>query len=242
MIRALMATSLSSPDLIQLAAASGFDCVIFDCEHFAIAEVELSTLCELALLRGLTPVVRTLATREMIGKVLDLGAVGVMIPRTRSVEEARELIRACYFPPLGDRGFSGHSASARLHTAGHPKLTPMTRSRLTAAQNDSTFVIVQVETASLAAQVDRLSKEPGIDVILVGPSDLALAQGSPDSSADNPAIAGVLNFPDTEEFPLKGAPMSGRTTADWRSSGVRFLIAAHDIDLLASGLQQLETL
>ena len=70
MIRALMATSLSSPDLIQLTAASGFDCVIFDCEHFAIAEVELSTLCELALLRGLTPVVRTLATREMIGKVL----------------------------------------------------------------------------------------------------------------------------------------------------------------------------
>lgn len=234
-----MATSLASADLVHLAAAGGFDCVIFDCEHFAIPEPELSTLCELALLRGLTPLVRTLATREMIGKVLDLGAVGVMIPRTKSVEDARALIRACYFPPFGDRGFSGHSASARFHTPGHPKLTHLTRSQLTSAQDQSTFVIVQVETSGLAAEVDRLSQEPGVDVILVGPSDLALAQGLPDVGANRAAIDGALNFPDSEHYPLKGAPASSRTAEEWQSSGVRFLIAAHDIDLLASGMQGL---
>jgi 2-dehydro-3-deoxyglucarate aldolase/4-hydroxy-2-oxoheptanedioate aldolase len=119
---------------------------------------------------GVPTVVRVeSAARIRIGRVLDLGAAGVMLPRMDSADEVREAVRHLRYPPDGDRGVATYNRACRFG------LDPDALRRA----GDEVLGVVQVESASAVEQVEQVAALDGVDVLFVGPQDLSHNLGVP---------------------------------------------------------------
>ena len=157
--------------VVELAALAGFDFVLIDVEHgfFSIESVASTILaCDSA---GIAPLVRPpSALSDQVGRYLDAGAAGTLLPRVESVAMARSAIEALKFAPLGRRGLGGVRAN---RYATEPLADFVTRA------NDETLVAVQIEREGALAELSSLADEPAVDVLFVGPNDLSQALGEP---------------------------------------------------------------
>src|SRR5499427_10789824 len=97
-----------SIEIAQIARTAGFDTLYVDVEHSSLSLETTGQICIAALAAEIAPFVRVPAnTPEYISRVLDGGALGVIAPHVRSAAEARSVVAAAKYPPLGSRGLSG---------------------------------------------------------------------------------------------------------------------------------------
>src|SRR5947199_41497 len=97
-----------SVEIARIARTAGFDTLYVDLEHSSFSLETCGQICVAALEAGITPFVRVPAnTPDYISRVLDAGALGVIAPHIRSAEDARAVIKAAKFPPLGERSAAG---------------------------------------------------------------------------------------------------------------------------------------
>jgi 4-hydroxy-2-oxoheptanedioate aldolase len=104
--------------------------------------------------------------KNLLYRFLEDGAAGLMIPHVSTPEQARALVQAIKFPPLGDRGFDGAGRDAG-YWVGAPK-------DYTTQANRETFLVVQIETAQALDHVEAIAAEPGVDALFIGPGDMSL--------------------------------------------------------------------
>lgn len=166
------------PGVVELAALAGFDFILIDGEHgfFSIESIASTVaVCDGA---GIAPLVRPpSALSDQVGRYLDAGAAGTLLPRIESVAMARSAIEALKFAPLGRRGLGGVRAN---RYATEPLAAFVSRS------NEETLVAVQIEREGALAELSGLADEPAVDVLFVGPNDLSQALGTPgDTSSEN---------------------------------------------------------
>jgi len=100
-----------------------------------------------------------------IGLVLDMGAAGVIVPVVNSAEEARLLVRAAKFPPLGQRSYGGRRPIDLWGRA------------YSDTANDDTLLIVQIESPEAVEDAERIAAIPGVDGLFLGPDDVLLRRG-----------------------------------------------------------------
>ena len=163
--------SIGSPAVTELAAECGFDWVLIDLEHGCESEAALPN--QLRALRGsdTLAIVRVSAPHpDLIGRVLDWGAHGIMVPHVNTVAEARHCVDAAYYPPQGHRGVSrtvrAYGYGMRLPTDAMPK----------------PIILAQIETAGAVANAEQIAAVEGITALFIGPADLSFdlkAQNSP---------------------------------------------------------------
>ncbi|HYL81737.1 MAG TPA: aldolase/citrate lyase family protein, partial [Candidatus Acidoferrum sp.] len=103
-----------------------------------------------------------------IKRILDSGAYGVMIPYVNTREQAVAAVRACKYPPAGVRGIAGSPRAA-----GYGRDTAEYLKRA----NDEILVILQVETPEAIQNLEEIGKVPGVDMLFIGPMDLATSMG-----------------------------------------------------------------
>jgi 2-dehydro-3-deoxyglucarate aldolase/4-hydroxy-2-oxoheptanedioate aldolase len=153
--------SLGSPVVAELAGLCGFDWLLLDLEHGCGGEAALFQT--LQALRGSRSavIVRVGAPHpDLIQRVLDWGADGIMVPHVDSAEIAAACGRAARFPPHGTRGYS-----RSVRACGYGLEVP-----------DSTvqpLLFAQIESAEAVANVRAIAAVDGVDVLFVGPADLA---------------------------------------------------------------------
>ena len=156
---------LPTPATLASLSLAGFDYVVLDMEHSAVDFSTLEPLILAAHSAGLAALVRTWGEDTgLIGKVLDLGANGIMVPHVENAQRARAVAEESRFPPRGSRGFS---PLTKFDALSHPLQ----------ALDESVFVVVQVEGRAGLEQAGRIAAVPGIDAVFVGPYDLALSLG-----------------------------------------------------------------
>jgi 2-keto-3-deoxy-L-rhamnonate aldolase RhmA len=232
----IMAGDLAGAPLAHIAAALGLDFAVFDAEHSAFSEERLAFLAELCVLRGVAPVIRIQPSEANVQKAIHLGAVGVMLPGVRDLADAQNLVSAAYLPPLGSRGFSRHSAPSRL-SAPDLRQADYSRSAAVTSQNTWVTVILQVETAELLSRLAEATAIPGVDVVLLGATDLSVSLGIPDAPATDERIVTSLDFA-AGPLPAKGAVASTAALArQWQERGVTFFLLGHDIEFFEQGLR-----
>lgn len=154
--------SIGSPAVAELAAECGFDWVLIDLEHGCESEAALPN--QLRALRGSNTlaIVRVSAPYpDLIGRVLDWGAHGIMVPHVNTVEEARRCVDASYYPPHGHRG-----VSRTVRTYGYGM-------RLPTGEMPKPIILAQIETASAVEQAGEIAAVEGIDALFIGPADLS---------------------------------------------------------------------
>lgn len=104
--------------------------------------------------------------KNALYRLLEDGASGLMIPHVSTPEQAKELVQAVKFPPLGDRGLDGGGRDASFWV-GAPR-------DYTTQANRETFLVVQIETPQALENAAAIAAVPGVDVLFIGPADLAL--------------------------------------------------------------------
>jgi 4-hydroxy-2-oxoheptanedioate aldolase len=134
-----------------------------------------------ALDSGITPIVRVIGHDHwQASRVLDCGAMGVVVPHVNTGAEARRVVDACKYPPLGHR-----SMSAGFPHFDFQALPPAQAARL---HNDNILVVVMVETAEAVDNVDEIAATEGVDVVHIGTNDLLAEIGLP-GQFDHPKVA-----------------------------------------------------
>jgi len=100
--------SVAHPTIVEMIACAGYDFVILDMEHLPHNETLLAQCIHIAQLNGCAPLVR-IAEGDIakVGRVLDMGAHGIVLSRTETPEQIKALRDAMYFPPRGKRGITG---------------------------------------------------------------------------------------------------------------------------------------
>ena len=160
--------SLRDPFVAEAAATSGFDYVCIDMQH-GLADYEQTVAMLTRSARTPTvPIVRVPWNEQgIIGRVLDAGAMGVIIPMVNSPEEAKRAVDACRYAPVGTRSFGPLSAGMRYGGAYF------------GAANESVACIPMIETRGAVETLDDILAVPGIDAVYVGPADLSVTYGLP---------------------------------------------------------------
>ena len=168
---------------VQVAAAAGLDFVLFDLEHRPQTSETIHDLCQVARLAGLAPLVGPqFIASDAISHALDLGASGVVIPHVQTSEEVQLAVDAVRYPPAGRRG--------RCGMAGHNLYRPAPAEDEMAHYNEEIALLLKVESEAAIARLDDLIL-PGVDGVMIGPSDLALDMGV-GAKTDDPRVASLV--------------------------------------------------
>jgi len=159
-----------SIEIARIAKTAGFDSLYIDMEHNNFSIDACSQICMAAAAIGIAPLVRVPAnTPEWISRVLDGGAVGVIAPHVRTADEARGVVAAAKFPPLGER-----SANAGLP---HLEYRSFPAAEANAALNEATIVMVQFESAQAIESAEEIMAVEGVDMVMIGSNDLLADMG-----------------------------------------------------------------
>jgi 4-hydroxy-2-oxoheptanedioate aldolase len=176
--------NISSPELVEVAAAAGFDYVTIDAEHGSFDVAGCTHVIRAADAYGAPAIVRVQAIRpDSIGKALDLGATGVQVPHIRTAEDARNAVKEASFAPRGRRGLAFPRASDYGVGA--------TAESFLAQAAEEVLVLGQVEDAVALDQLDAIAAVDGVDVVFVGPVDLSLSLGHP-GALDHPEVTAAI--------------------------------------------------
>jgi 4-hydroxy-2-oxoheptanedioate aldolase len=162
---------LGSPASAELLGRVGLDWVVVDLEHGAGTEAELLAHLMAIEVSGSVALVRPQSGERLrIGRALDLGAAGVVVPRLDTLEQVREAVTFLHYPPAGGRGVALLTRGGRLGSVNHAGV---------AALNDDIVGIVQIESPSALEAADEIAAVDGVDVLFVGPADLSHSLGVP---------------------------------------------------------------
>ncbi len=181
--------SLASITASRFMARSGLDWLTVDIEHSLCDWETAAHIFASVADAGCVALARVPANRhDHIKRVLDNGAHGVVVPMINTRQEAEEAVAAMLYPPRGDRSVGG-SVHA-LNFAATP-------AEYYEKANDELLVILQCEHIKAVENADSIFSTPGIDVIFVGPNDLAASMrgkdGKPPSAeATNEALKHIL--------------------------------------------------
>src|SRR5262249_26155207 len=164
-------------DIAAIMKACGYDWLFLDLEHNSM---DLDTAVQIsvaALGAGIAPIVRVPAGQFWLAtRVLDGGALGIVMPHVDTADQAREITDRLRYPPQGHRSVAGGLP--------HFRYTPVGPGRARAAVNAATLVVVLIETPTAVANAAAIAAVPGIDALLIGTSDLSMELGIPGQLGD----------------------------------------------------------
>ena len=212
----------------EIMGGAGFDWLLIDGEH---APNDLRSIrAQLSVLERFDadPVVRLpVGETWMIKQLLDAGAQTLLIPMVESAEQARELVRACRYPPAGIRGMG-----AALGRASGFNTIP---DYVTSA-DDQICLLVQVESRAGIEALDEILAVEGIDGVFIGPADLSADMGF-QGNAETPEMRQLIGETLGRIAKAGKSPgilgMSDGGIERYLSEGARFVAVAADVMLLA---------
>ncbi|VUC29409.1 unnamed protein product [Clonostachys rosea] len=169
-----------SVEIAGIAKSAGFDGLLIDMEHSSFDLDTTGQICIAALYAGIAPIVRSPSKDPFyVSRILDGGALGVIVPHIRSVQDAKDVVQAAKFQPVGVR--SSTNGLPHFQFRSHPaKLS-------NPVVNASTLVIPMVETLEALELVDEIAAIEGVDSLLIGTNDLCAEMGIP-GDYDNPRV------------------------------------------------------
>jgi 2-keto-3-deoxy-L-rhamnonate aldolase RhmA len=216
-------------DIAPVMKACGFDWLFLDLEHNSM---DLDTAVQIsvaALGAGIAPIARVPAGQLWLAtRLLDGGALGIVMPHVDTPEEAQRTAQALRYPPRGHRSVAG----------GLPHLGYRKHSlRETCdAIDGATFVTVMLETPTAIANAGEIAAVPGIDCLLIGTNDLAMELGIPGGFGDERIVAAYQSVVDACRAHGKWAGVGGISDdallRRYIAMGVRVVLPGSDLSFL----------
>jgi 4-hydroxy-2-oxoheptanedioate aldolase len=214
--QALFGGWVTIPDVIAVGAmaSAGLDYVVIDLQHGGATERDLPGLTTAIAHAGAVPVARVRHAHPAdIGRALDLGCAGVIVPNVESAAQAGDVVGACRFPAAGYRSGGGVLAIP-----------------------DEPFCVIMVESRAAMADLDATLAVPGVDGIYVGPRDLSYSLGcalDPHDPVLRPALERIWAACAATSTPVGVHSTDGKTARLYRQNGCRLVNVASDVLAIA---------
>jgi len=168
--------TLSHPLIPEIMSKAGFDWLCIDMEHSSIELRDILSLIISIENNEMVPLVRVGENNaNLIKRVMDAGAYGIIVPNINSSDEAVEAVNAAKYPPVGKRSIGlyraqgyGYNFNDYLHWL----------------KNES-VIIIQIEHIDAVKNIDEIFSVPGIDAFIIGPYDLSGSLGVPGDFNNN---------------------------------------------------------
>ena len=223
----------ASEIMVEMSARVGFGTLVIDNEHGPASIGETIRLVRAAQAAGAQTIVRVGShARDVLSRTLDTGADGILVPMVNTADEARHVVDICRYAPMGNRGVAGSVVKASGYGTVGDYLT---------RANGATLLAVQVETATAIANLDEILAVPGIDMLFIGPGDLAASMGFIGNTAAPPVVARIEEA--RQKILLAGRLLGTvpRPDADARSlfaQGCNLVVDGSDIGLFRAALSK----
>ncbi len=161
--------SLSDSSVTEIMGDMGFDYLWIDMEHTSMSREDLRNHLVAARATGVSPIVRIPEVSQVQAKpILEMGPEGIVFPQVNSYELALEAVAACRYPPVGNRGWGPRRA---MHFGADMTAQEYIRS------SDDILTILQFENIAAYKELDKILSIESLDVIMLGPCDLASSMG-----------------------------------------------------------------
>ncbi len=223
---------------VEIAIAmktAGFDWLFLDLEHGTMTIEGAAQIAVAALDAGIAPLVRVPnGEYSMATRVLDNGALCIIMPHVDTAAEAREVMEKLKYPPIGHRSMGG--------TGPHYSLRSASTGDAAKALNAANLTVVMLETPTAIDNAAEIAAVPGVDVLLIGANDLCAEMGIPGDFGNQrvadaytkmigacraakkfPGMAGIYNEPIMQRYIGMGA---------------RFILSGNDAALLMASATQ----
>jgi 2-keto-3-deoxy-L-rhamnonate aldolase RhmA len=221
-------SQLRSPEAVKILAAAGIQWSFIDAEHGGFDLETLQDLCGIAVRVGLSPILRVGELQyTLVARALDCGAQGVLFPRVESPEVLERAVSWTRFPPLGVRGFGLTPAHVEYERVSIPQIIEHL--------NQHTMVALQIETKLAVERREELLSVPGIDAVMIGPSDLSISLGVP-GEFEHPKVVEAMEKVRDSCIRRGIAPGTHTRTLAlakfWKERGMRFLSCGSETGFL----------
>jgi 2-keto-3-deoxy-L-rhamnonate aldolase RhmA len=225
------------PSIIEALGTCDLDFIHIDMEHGPIGTHDVNPLLLAAMAVGIPAMVRVPGVdAAVIGRTLDMGACGVIVPQVNTVEEVKRVIEAARFYPLGHRGLGGACRADGYGKYGMAEFSAMA--------NDHTLLAVQIESKQAVDHLDEILEvsKDAVDLFFIGPADLSQSLGIP-GQFTHPLLQETIEKV-IRKVCAKGK-IAGIHVADpqqakqYRAMGVRYVSCSFDIGLLIAGAKTL---
>jgi 2-keto-3-deoxy-L-rhamnonate aldolase RhmA len=218
-----------SESTLDIFGRVGYDYVGIDTQHTVLNDAQAAVLIRRCAHANFAVVVRVATNQPaLIGRVLDAGADGVIVPMVSTPAEARAAVGACRYPPEGVRSFGPMRGDMGLEVSD--------------LQN-RVSCFVMIETAEGLANVDEICAVPGLGGVYIGPADLSIGLGmnpmlafSTDQLRD--AVESIAAACDKHGVIMGAHSLGGVNAAQWAARGARFVSVGADVTVLAAAVAQ----
>ncbi len=231
-----MVRMIRNSSVAQIASAADLDFIMFDMEHGTYSIETFADIAKVAKSIGLGIFVRVPElSRGYVSRIMDAGADGVMVPMISSGEEAQALANWAKYSPIGNRGFGSSCVQNSYGNIGVDTITFMKN------RNEETLAIAQIETKEAIDNIDAIAEVKGIDVLLIGPNDLAISLGVPGDVMGGAVQAAIEKVVIAAEKNGKVFAMhSGDALLDkWVPRGMKMIMNSLDLSVLQSGFSSI---
>ncbi len=160
---------IADTTVAEIGAGAGFDWLLIDAEHGPFDLGSIMSHLQAVEPYPISTLVRPVeGSAALIKQLLDIGAQTLLIPMVDTPEQARDIVAAAKYPPVGCRGLGTSMARAANWNRSPDYLTKA---------NDEVCVVVQIETLAGLDNITEIAKTDGVDAVFIGPSDLSAAMG-----------------------------------------------------------------
>ncbi len=216
----------------MLAMAGQHDYLFMDMEHGAFTVQEATQICLAALGVGIAPVVRVCAgALDEATRLLDNGALGIVVPHVDTKKQAQRIADAFHYPPMGTRSWGGPPpiyGYMAPHVADAQK-----------AINDEILSVVMLESPEAIKNADDIASVDGIDVLLIGSFDLTSEMGIAGQMGHQKLIDAYQAVADACRKHGKALGMGGINddvnARRYIAMGSRFITSGNDHSFIVSG-------
>lgn len=237
--------NLGHSNVAELVASYGFDWVMVDAQHSPVNRESLCGLLQAIKLGGAKSFIRVEGFDDNAGiqQAFDCGVDGILVPSIRTASEVQQAVTASKYPGVG-----GNEGDRSLYVNLRPQF-PLGGGVLGMmgsynGANKTTLVAVQIETREAVENLDEILAVPGLDLVFIGPGDLASSMGllashgpgafsHPDFGAALGKVLAGCAKPGVDVIP-------GMWALDTKlaiNSGFKFLCVGSDIEFLRAGMQ-----
>lgn len=218
--------TIPSPFCAEVFAHQGYDWLCIDMQHGVIDYWQAVEMLQAISTTDVVPFVRVPWNEPgIIGKVLDAGVMGVIIPMVNTSDQARAAVSASKYYPLGSRSFgpirAGYYAGADYFSRA----------------NEDVICMPMIETREAVENLEEILSVPGVDAVYVGPSDLRVSMGLLPGPGEEPEFEEArLKIPRlcAEQGVLAGIHANAQLAAKHIAAGYQFITITSDVFAIAA--------
>lgn len=223
--------------MAKILEAADLDFVIIDTEHSSFSAADVANMVSWFKATPIAPFVRIPQIEyHFIARTLDFGALGIMVPNVKTAGQAKAVVNAAKYAPIGDRGvILGNS---------HTDFRSVDAAEYMAYANQNTTIIIQIESQEGLDNIGDIAATPGVDILWVGHYDLTQSMGIPGQFHDQRFLDALQLVVDTarqHDLQLGIQPGSLEQTREWLEIGFNVISYGGDFSIYLDAIQSAVT-